>query len=244
MQIIELLEQLTFGELKSHDLGGYSRERKGTKEVKPEDYKEIVSHLNRGLLKLYTRFPILTKRLGISIREGVSLYQLKQHRAFSSGSADWYLRDSYEAPFLEDILRIEGVFDICGDELPINDPHGANPVYLPTPDMVQIPQPTSSELYIVYKAKPRKVPVPDITSDEQIEAFKNYDVYLPEVLQDALTYYVEYRVHKSRTSQEGVVQGQAALNNYEAACLDVEYKNLLHTSSIVTNLVSHDRGFV
>ena len=59
MKLQKLFEHLTLGELKQLGIGGYEE----YKAIQEKDYPEIVSHLNLGLINLYTRFPMLEKEL-------------------------------------------------------------------------------------------------------------------------------------------------------------------------------------
>ena len=57
MKLSTIFSHLTFGELKQFGIGGYE----DYKEIQPENYEEVVNHINLALLNLYTRFPILEK---------------------------------------------------------------------------------------------------------------------------------------------------------------------------------------
>ncbi len=240
MKISTVLEQLTFGELKMLDLGGFTTD----KSVQPANYAELLTHIRAGLLKLYTRFPIRERELKIIINPARTLYQLSPTKSFSSGSIDWFIQDSIESPFLGDILSISSVYDECGNPITLNDPNACTPVFIPTYETLQIPRESEGVLYVIYRAKPDVIATPDITSEEEIAAFLDTDLFLPDILQDALAAFVESRAYKSRNAEGSLVQSQAAMVNYENLCIDIEYRNTLNTSSLVSNVKLVERGFI
>ncbi len=195
MLLSDIFEQLTYGELKQFSIGGFS---KGGIQVK--DYPEVISHINLGLLSLYTKFPVLEKELIIEIQEGITIYKLDYEFAESnpSGADVKYIQDTVDEPFLDDLLRIDSAYTAWGDELPLND-DSINSVYykpekyslfIPTWDSIQVPNGMIVQddlLYIIYRAKPVK-----ITSS--VDPTK-HDVFIPDTMLEALLQYIVSRVH-------------------------------------------------
>lgn len=212
MKLKRFFEYLTLGELKQLGIGGYE----DYKEIQEEDYPEVVAHINLGLTKLYTRFPLLEKELVLETRLDKYVYLLSSKYAEASGNEDWYIQGEYN----NDLIRVNSVY--LGDtELSINDEFSPSTgVYLPSYNSIQIPFATGAEeLTIIYRAQPEEVPL-DL----------DFDIPIPDVLVEALLVYVEYRIRKGMGGEQGVALGQQALQMFEMFCNDVEKKNILNNA--------------
>jgi len=139
MKLSTIFSHLTFGELKQFGIGGYE----DYKEIQPDNYEEVVNHINLALLNLYTRFPILEKEDTFPTEEGKTLY-----------------------PLPEDCIRVNAVF--CdGTELPLNDEYAETSAFISSFNELQLPFATGSEtIYVIYQAEP--VPVTGTTLTEEV----------------------------------------------------------------------------
>lgn len=223
MKLQKLFEHLTLGELKQLGIGGYEE----YKAIQEKDYPEIVSHLNLGLINLYTRFPMLEKELVLETRIDQQLYVLSSK--YSEPNEGWYIRGEYK----DDLIRINSAY--IGDvELSINDEYAPAGIYLPSYNSIQIPFATGSEeINIIYRAKPEEVPL-DL----------EYEIPVPDVLTEALLVYVEYRIRKSMGGDQGTALGQQALQLYEMMCSEVERKNILNNADNSVCVRARTRGWV
>lgn len=240
MKVADIFEQLTYGELKQQGLGGYSN-----KAIAEEDYPEVTSHLNLALLNVYTRFPILEKELFITPLTGQTLYDITSANTLSSGNEDWFIEDSVEVPFEDDIIRMSSVYDAYGNEIPFNNETADVSIFTPKFNTLQIPEEIAGPLSIIYRASPIKlVPPSEDGTDEEFTAFLNTDVVLPEVLMEAVFSFIEYRVSKALGTESSITQAALAKQSYELICTEVERRNLLNTSINPTNIKPELRGFV
>ncbi|AUR97929.1 virion structural protein [Vibrio phage 1.245.O._10N.261.54.C7] len=236
MQISEIFNQLAYGELKQHGIGGQGD------GIQPESYPELVAHLNFSLLNIYTRFPVLEKELILNPLLNKTLYKLDPSNAFSSGNEDWFIEDSIECPFLGDILRLNAVYKEDGTELMFNDEHADETIYTPSYNMVQIPLSITGPLYFIYRGKPERVVAP--ADENEIDDFLNQEVTIPDVLTEALFAYIEYRVCKGIGGELGLAQASVAKQQYELSCVEVESRNLLNTSAHATSIKPEKGGWV
>lgn len=223
MKLKELFEQLTLGELKQLGIGGYEE----YKAIQEKDYPEIVSHVNLGLMNLYTRFPLSEKELVLETRPDQQLYVLSSK--YAEPNEGWYIQGAYN----DDLIRINSVY--LGDvELPVNDEFSPISVYLPSYNSIQIPFASGSEeIVIIYRAKPERVPL-DL----------EYEIPIPDVLNEALLVYVEYRIRKSMGGEQGNALGQQALQMYEMFCSEIERKNILNNADNSLCIRARERGWV
>lgn len=244
MLLSDIFEQLTYGELKQFSIGGFS-----SGAIQPKDYPEVISHINLGLLSLYTKFPVLEKELIIELQEGISIYQLDYAYAESNpaGADVKYIQDTTDAPFLDDLLRIDSAYTAWGDELRLND-DAVNSIdyspaqyslFIPSWDSVQVPNGMIVQddlIYIIYRAKPVK-----ITNDVDPTT---YDVFIPETMLEALLQFVVSRVHSGRTGQEAEQSSIIAKQKYEAICVELEMRNILNSADNRTNIKLDENGWV
>lgn len=130
MKLSTIFSHLTFGELKQFGVGGYE----DFKAIQPENYEEIVNHIDLALLNLYTRFPILEKEHSFTTELDTTLY-----------------------PLPEDCLRVNAVY--CdSSELPINDEYAEASAFISSYNQLQLPFATGTEqIYLIYRAEPVKL---------------------------------------------------------------------------------------
>ncbi len=226
--LADIFEQLTYGELKQVTMGGY-----GKGGISEEDFPELISHLNRGMIALYARFPIKENEVAIQQYDHITTYELNSKYSLSKNDpsvAYKYIIDTVENPFQDNVMRIDTAYDELGAEVPVNDYNNTNSIYTPTYDSIQIPFPVGSNTtFIVYRANHINIPLN--STDTSIE------IDLPTVLVEALLSYIASRVHASRTSSESAIQESInLLAKYERICMEVEQKNLLRNAEIPTNV--------
>lgn len=240
MKISDILSQLTYGELRQVGLGGF--EFGG---VRTEDYPELVSHLNIALRNIYTRFPIKDKELIVCPVAGQTEYELSSEFAYSSGNENWFILDTVEKPYTDDLLKIGTVYDSAGEVVSLNDHNDPYGVFTPSYKTIQIPLFSSGNLHLIYRMAPTII-VPPVDEDDatEVAAFLNTEVYLPEPLEEAFYSYVEYRVHKSRGGELGIATAAAAKQNYDLLCAEIEKRDVLNSPSVATNVRPELNGWV
>jgi hypothetical protein len=228
MKLSDIFDQLTFGELKQVGMGGFEEGA-----IQPENYREVVNHLNLALVNLYTRFPIKEKQLILKTKEGQTKYPLLKQYAYSVDPVNYTIVDTLDAPFLEDILRIDAAFDVYGMEYFINDNHAANSLFTTSYDEVTVPWATGDELIsIAYRAKPTKIVVPAAAATLNL----SQAVHIPDTLLEPVLVYIEYRVMKSRGGDAGLAQAGMAKAHYDTLCTEIEERNILRNANNTTNI--------
>lgn len=236
MKLSFILENLTYGELKQLGVGGFE-----DGSVQPENYAEVVNHINLALQSLYARFPIREKEVLLEAQDDVVLYHLRSEFGQAVDPDDGYIVDTAEDPFADDILKITGVFDGEGYRLPLNDPFDTLSVFLPSYDTVQIPYAVAEANFaVIYRASATLIVVPEDPSDLDLEQ----EVYLPETLLEPLLVYVSYRVQKGQGGEIGLALSVATKQHYEGLVAEVKKENLLNSAKNVTNIKPELRGWV
>ena len=232
MKLSEIFSQLTYGELKQLNVGGYE-----LGSIESKDYREIVNHINLALSSLYTKFPLKESSLLLRTKKGRINYELSNQYALTVNPVDGHIVDSLTNPFTSDILRIGKVYGVSGLELPVNDPAADFPVMLSSYNTLRLPWVASdeyvdgTELMVEYRAKPAWIAVPNPATNLDLTK----DVPIPDMFMEPLLVYVEYRIHKAKGGQDGLAQAAMAKQNYEAMCAELLAQNVLNSSNAVTN---------
>ena len=233
MNLEKLFAQLSMGALANLN---YSEEGMGT--IAEQHRQAVTMFTNEALLRLYSRFILLTKDLLIEQYSHITNYHLRKRFALSNCSHTAkqvpYIIDLPEDPFTEDVIKILQVCDSCGRVLPLNDAEHINSVYTPQAKILQVPRPVGGvALNIMYQARH-----PEIGEDlEQV-------IDVPDVLVSALHAYIGYQAFGSVNTEASLMKSQEQLALYETLCQEAEDKDLVSTSISSTNVRFNKRGWI
>lgn len=234
MLLTTIFDSLTYGELKQMSLGG--RDEGG---IYPTYAAEVLTHLNMGLIDLYTKFPLKLRELKLETQMGKTIYALESKFAVSANHAEPYIIDTVEDPFTDDILRLDAVYDSDGCVLRVNDESSPTSVHLPAYNQVQIPYAQGLEkFYFIYRATPSPV----VILPEETPA--DIDVAIPTILLEPLLTYIASRANTARGGDSGIQEGIIAMQQYEQMCRAIEEKNVFNNSQINSNLKLENNGWV
>lgn len=231
MKLSDLFERLSVGELSNLAIG-----KEGAGDIREADKRKVVTHVNSGLLEIYSRFILLTKIITVEMVSHITNYHLEVSNAESKDCAEYpYIKDLPNDPFTGDVIRILEVIRWDNKKIPLNDDNNPDSAYTPAPQMLQMPYPIhGKQIYITYQA--RHLPIKTHTGTENVR--------LPFVLEDALQSYVAYKIFSHMNGDGAVARSQEHLAMFERRCQEVEEKDLVNMSPNVTTLKLCDRGFV
>lgn len=239
MRISELFRRLSYGELSNLSLSN-----NGSGEIKEEKHPQLIQHTNEALLRLYSRYILLEKEVIIEQVENLRNYPLRLQYAVSSGSNEehHFIKDNWTYPFHGDVIRILAVYDSCG-QLPLNDEGKCDSLFLPQPDMLQVPVPvTGQPLHIIYQARHPKLR--DTVAEGRPDSLLAQDIDIPFFLEGALQAYVAHKVYGNMNTQENILNSQKYKAQYEEICAGVDQQDLLNQSYSTTRYKLEMRGFV
>jgi hypothetical protein len=217
MKLLDILKDLTYGELAGLALGNLKFDEFDN-EPDPHQYERIMSYINLGLKEIYKRFFLKSREINVQEHEEITSYLLhSDYSAANTASAialsERYILDTAEDPFLDDILKIEEIYDEEGTKLPLNDITEEDSVYTPDYRTVQIPYPSDTEIFSVqYRASHPKLDVTLATDPATVE------VHLPNSLHSALLQYVGYRANLLTNPERSADFWQ----QFEKSCQHVE----------------------
>ncbi len=226
MKLNDLFEQLAYGELSQHKFGNGG-------VIKQADYPAIISHLNRGLTALHSRFPLSQKELLLMQFDGVTDYKLDPKYSTSVNDPDvpyQYILDSIDYPFLDDLIRISAAFDGNGDDVAINDEYDERSWFTPTNDVIQIPYPVDGNVSaIMYRANHAKI-------DTKLTDPSTVTIDIPQFLEAALSAYIASRIYVALGNQTSAQLSSFYSQLYEREVTQVERLNLLQSSQADSNI--------
>ncbi len=234
----DIFDELETGELSQFAFSGDLDAPMG---IDVENYPTLIRHTNRALMNLFTRFCLKEKEVAIDTFDEISFYVLDykyaQSNVDSTEPTKW-IADTPEQPFMDDIIRIQEVYDENGKALPMNDIHDEYSVFLPNYKTLQVPYPANDEtLFVTYRAKH---PVIDVNSTD----LSLIEVDIPDYCIEPLLTYIAYRVYSASADQ--IQQGIAAsmYAKYDLQCKELEDKNVLHNTPNDTNIKLEKGGWV
>lgn len=209
MNLQEVFDQLTYGELSQLSMGGGE-----AGVISESNYPRVLAHINLGLTALYKRFPLKEGRVSVALVPGKLLYTT-----------------AIVAP---ELLKIERVLTDGGDELALNDESDIYSVFTPVASSLRVPAIVISQsadlpdwlkttnLELVYRANHPKV-VQGLGFFDP----KRVHLQLPDSHLEPLLLFVASRA--MTPMGVGQFEGQGGNNyyaKYEAACAQLETTNL------------------
>lgn len=226
MTLQELLKDLTYGELARLKLGGLIPGGDFEAEVDPSRYEQLLTHINMGLKEIYKRFFLLSREIYVEEQEEIAVYTLSRKYAQSNTAStipieDRYIADSVDQPFLDDVLKIEEVYDEGGNKLPLNDITEELSIFTPSYRSIQIPYPKAGNTMAVqYRACHPKVEYDAALEPEDVE------LAVPNSLHEALLFYVASRAWKAKGGETGMAESIAYFQQFQNSCDLVEKEGL------------------
>lgn len=225
MTLQDLFNMLAQGELTNLPMAASG-------SIDPGSYVKLTNYTNEALLKLYTRFVLKEDDLMLELYDHITNYHLIPRFAanYNAPSASQnepirYILDLPGEPFCDELIKVRRVFTIEGIELSLNDDAALFGVFTPRIKMLQVPNPVlGMVLNVVYQ---RKHPFLKGELSDEIEC--------PDVLQDALTSFVAYKVFSHMNSTDSSAKSQEFMATYESICNEIVDRDLVNSSISQSN---------
>lgn len=237
MTVQELFDLLAFGELAQTQVGG----NEGDVAIDSTRYRELIPAVNAALTALHTRFELQYGSLMLLTDDEVDTYELTLDHAasnVSSTSAYKYIRDTVEAPFKDNLLRVVKIYDPCGELVYINDPSHCCSVYCPTYNSIEFPDVEEGQLYrVVFAANHEKL---TYTGSEVL----NQVITLPPAYLKALLCYIAHRYFLNRSGLGGDKQSNDYYAKYENECRRLEALSKINHITRSQSTSIRDKGWV
>ena len=185
----------------------------------------LLSSIQLGLTKLYKRFRLKEGEVTILLQDGVTRYKLKSDFAQSNTKSTEpvkYLDDSVD-PFIDDLLKIEQVFDDEDKELLLNVKGNKDSLITVDTTTLYIPETIETQtVRVIYrKDHPKfdKLLAPALAFQQEVE--------LPEAYLEPLLYFVASRIFTPMGLNQEFNEGKDYYIKYENACNRLETQGLV-----------------
>ena len=219
MLLSEVFDQLTYGELAQVNIGG--AESMG---ITKESYPAMIAHVNLGLTSLYKRFLLKEGVMYITRMPHLKTYVLNSRYQEGNRTVrepNQYIQASNPA-FMDDILKVERVYDELGVEHGLNDNGDERSITTPTYNSIVIPDCSEvKELKLVYRANH-----PIIMNEDRDIDPSEYEIELPYSHLEALLLFIASRVYNPISAGNQFHEGNNFAGKYEQACQLLEMQNL------------------
>lgn len=190
-----------------------------------DSYEKVISHIQLGLTALHQRFLIRGGQVVIQNYPHIGRYYLDPIYAKSNTTSTEtykYIEDTPGRPFLDNVLKIEQVFDEVGREYALNESDVADPIFTPEYNCVAMtPGVEGTYWTIVYRADHVSLPTTDVTP-------ANVEIDIPAQYFEPLQAYVAGRIMSGQGHSlfEGQVEGDRLMMRYEMLCSLLESQNM------------------
>jgi len=222
MNLLDVFTALTYGELKQLKLGGFDADSLESAPV-PDSYAPLISAINLGLTELHKRFLLKTEEIYVQQYAHIEIYTLAwKYAATNTASTEpyKYIVDTVAAPFQDNVLKIEEIYNEIGELLVLNDADDDESLFTPTYRSIQVPAPVSANvLGVQYRANHPKL----VFARGMQPA--NVEIELPEGLLEALLYYIAMRSFSSLNTDDNH-ESDNYLKKFEASCIQYKLSGL------------------
>jgi hypothetical protein len=247
MKLAEVFSQLTSGELSQISIGSGPNG-----EITESNYRAVMTHVNLGLTMLYKRFNLKEGRLLLQLQDDQVMYILKSAYAVNGKRTTQpvrYIIDTTDAPFQDDILKVERVLTDAGYSLNLNDYTDQYSVMTPSDNVLRVPAEMvgpialapdylkTSQLTLVYRANHPFI-------DTEVGSFdpENRDIELPYAYLPALLLFVASRVNNPIGVSGQYHAGDSYAAKFEQECRQLEAQNL-EIDDVGTNTRAERNGW-
>lgn len=199
---------------------------------------KIILYANEALKRLYTRFVLSTKDLFLIQAGYLTRYHLSSKYAQSkfdpNAGYTFYIQDTTNEPFLDDVIKVTGVYNGHGRAVPLNRRDNPFSVFTPQPTWLQVPHPQDGQILSVqYQAAH-----PTLTTAED-----SPEIELPDFLTEALTSFIAYKVFDHMNTQESGAKANGHHNTFETICVEVMDRDLISEGTSTSSIRFVENGW-
>ncbi len=214
-----MLLQEVFDQLACAELNNISVVDQASKMILPEEYGKVATAINAGLTQLHTRFLLRKGIIKVHVHEDREVYELTPARMATVAegiTVDRYIER--DATFRGDLLKINGIRDECGHDLPINQRTRGYSVAENNYNTIQLVPGhhgcyRPKELLIEYRQNHKMIPAYCDGLDPE-----SYGLTLPRTHLWALCLFVAGRMHYPVGLQDATYSGNSFMALFNSEC--------------------------
>ena len=231
MYLQDILDQLTYGELREIALGTGEPDEDGG--MPAESINRLFPLISLGLTELHKRFLLREADLTVALQDGKVTYVIASKFAQSNTASTEsvkYINDT-DAPFENNLMKIEriiGTYNEKAYEIPLNVVDNPESIRLTSQTSFILPDDPelapwlneTTELRIVYRADH-----PELNRIRAVASPTRTEIHLPVAYLEPLLYYVASRVFNSTGMTAEFHDGNNYASKFEAACQLLRMEN-------------------
>lgn len=232
--VFEIMANLTYGELSQYAIGGAEAGK-----IAEVDYPKIMSVINRGVNQIQLDLRKNENTVRLRLIEGVLTYPIHSKYSMITGTENIkYVDDSTFAPFEDDILKIQQVYNKGGKELPINKRNRVDSIFVPQHNVIQHPFVKDGDILgVVYTRYTRPTIV---TTEEEAKATV---LPIPDYTLSALYAYVASKMTAGITTEQEISDSQVWQAEYISRIATLKNEPVLPEDTLENTKLT-DNGFV
>jgi len=232
--VLQIMSNLTFGELAQYSVGGAAEGA-----INEKDYPRVMAAVNRGVNQIQQDLSLNENAVRLKLIEGILTYPIHSKYSLVTGTETHkFVDDSVYAPFEDDILRIQIVYDKEGRELPINNRNRVDSIFVPQHNVIQHPFVQDGDILgVVYTRFTRPA---QVTTAE--EASTTY-LAIPDYTLNALYAYVASIMSAGITTQQEISDTQVWRQEYERLIAKMKNTPAIPENDTVNTKLT-DKGFI
>lgn len=228
-------------DIKTTFLTGINLGANNSAGISPNNYPEIIGILNDTIQKLYTDFPENKhKEVFIDLQDEINFYKLDRKYAQSNTESTEpvkYIADTTENPFNNRVLSIISVYNEAGKELPLNEMHKDDSVFLSDFSTVQVLNPvTGNTIVVIFQAGPQRLLSSGEGYLEQEVDIPEFAVYLAKL--DVITHVLQNRKTQNSENEANKYMGMYQMEYQRLTDNGYRMSNSTHSDKF------RDRGWV
>lgn len=221
MLLSDIFEALQYGELKQLPVSG-----KGA-GIPESSYDELLSHVNNALTAVFKRFPLKLKTVTVQELDNVTTYALSSRYAVSNPVPNEYkyIIDTELNPFIDDVLKVEGIKDELGVVIPLNTPSVTGSIVVTDYNTIQVPFPDSTKaISVTYRAKHHKIVMAGVPPTQ-------IHIELSDSYMRPLLMYIAHRATIGTSDND--VDSNTYLSKFTLACDEIDRYGLVSVAGSI-----------
>lgn len=256
MKLDDLIQYLALSELGTSKL--FETKPKNPNalyEITPRNRAILINHINEATMEVCKRIPLYWFSVPIRLVEGKSTYVLHSKHsirnlpegveipieplALGDEAADYYIYDTKDFPFEDNILTISSVTSLSGlYDMNIGDSSYKNAIYTPRPNVIEFSEDTHrNDEYVTLRYLAYTLPIPLDQTDE-------YEVDFPITLLEAISAFICHKIQLKPQDPNNASIAISHMDRFNAICDNYLRANIGNISGDVTMNTFSKGGWV
>lgn len=228
----ELMDDLAMGELSNLAMALSG-------SISEQSHGKVILAINAALVDIYTRVNLLEREVLIESIDWKDTYYIRKEHARMDDTPGFlkYILDTPEDIFTGDLVKVVGVCNEVGQQLPVNDPHAWASIFLKSFDTIQLNHPGEQQVFgVQYQALHPKL----VTAGD---GYLSQKILINPALHSVLRTKVASLILAPMGGQDHTVKAQFLDASYEASLTGLVNTGDVGDNTVTTNFKLEMKGF-